>query len=55
MLANAIRRLTQTDGGAERLVQLSEMLPGFEHLWLRDAEGRGYTAELRLTAVALDY
>ena len=54
MLANAIRRLTQTDGGAERLVQLSEMLPGFEHLWLRDAEGRGYTAELRLTAVSLD-
>jgi hypothetical protein len=54
MLANAVRRLTQTDGGAERLVQLSEMLPGFEHLWLRDAEGRGYTAELRLTAVARD-
>jgi Lantibiotic dehydratase, N terminus len=54
LLANAVRRLMQTDGGAERLVQLSEMLPGFEHLWLRDAEGRGYTAELRLTAVSLD-
>lgn len=54
MLANAVRRLTQADGGAERLVQLSEMLPGFEHLWLRDAQGRGYTAELRLTTVAVE-
>ena len=54
MLANALRRLTQTDGGEERLVQLAEMLPGFEHLWLRDAEKRGYTAELRLTAVSLE-
>jgi Lantibiotic dehydratase, N terminus len=54
MLANAVRRLMQTDGGDERLVQITEMLPTLDQLWLRDAEGRGYTAELRLTAVALD-
>jgi hypothetical protein len=44
----------QADGGDERLVQISEMLPTLDQLWLRDADGRGYTAELRLTAVALD-
>jgi len=55
MLANAVRRLTTQAGeGEERLVQISEMLPSFEQLWLRDAQGHGYTAELRLTAVALD-
>ena len=55
MLANAVRRLTTQAGEGEgRLVQISEMLPSFEQLWLRDAEGRGYTAELRLTAVSLD-
>lgn len=32
---------------AER-VKLSEMLPAFEDLWLRDAEFRPYTSELRL-------
>lgn len=36
-----------TDSG----VTLSEMLPGPEGLWLQDAEGRGYTSELRLVAV----
>ena len=55
MLANAVRRLTTQAGEGEgQLVQISEMLPSFEQLWLRDAEGRGYTAELRLTAVSLD-
>ncbi|HJQ74920.1 MAG TPA: lantibiotic dehydratase, partial [Gaiellaceae bacterium] len=54
MLANAVRRLMQTDGGDERLVQISEMLPTLDQLWLRDADGRGYTAELRLTTVSVD-
>ena len=56
LLANAVRRLTAQAGEGEReepRVQISEMLPGFEQLWLRDAQGRGYTTELRLTAVAL--
>jgi len=56
LLANAVRRLTAQGGEGEReepRVQISEMLPGFEQLWLRDAQGRGYTTELRLTAVAL--
>jgi hypothetical protein len=30
---------------------ISEMLPGPEHLWLRDAEGRRYTSEFRLVTV----
>jgi hypothetical protein len=30
---------------------LSEMLPTVEQTWVRDAEGAGYTAELRLAAV----
>jgi hypothetical protein len=55
MLANAIRRLAmQSADGEERLVQISEMLPSLDQLWLRDAQGRGYTAELRLTTVAPD-
>ena len=55
MLANAVRRLTTQAGeGEEPLVKISEMLPTFEELWLRDAEGRGYTAALRLTTVSLD-
>jgi hypothetical protein len=36
---------------AEPLVTVSEMLPTHEQLWLRDAEGRGYTGELRLAIV----
>jgi hypothetical protein len=34
-------------------VRFSEMLPGPDHAWLVDAEGRRYTSELRLTAVDL--
>ena len=29
---------------------LSEMLPGHDGLWLRDAQGRRYTSELRVVA-----
>lgn len=32
-------------------VTVSEMLPGPEQLWLRDADGRRYTAEFRVTCV----
>ena len=36
---------------AEPVVTVSEMLPTHEQLWLRDAEGRRYTGELRLAIV----
>ncbi|MFL5348993.1 MAG: lantibiotic dehydratase [Hyalangium sp.] len=32
-------------------ISVSEMLPGFDALWLTDAAGQRYTSELRLTAV----
>lgn len=32
-------------------VSVSEMLPGFDELWLTDSAGNRYTSELRLTAV----
>ncbi|RCV53985.1 lantibiotic dehydratase [Marinitenerispora sediminis] len=37
------------DGAAE--VVAEEMLPGPEHLWLRDDEGRRYTCEFRIQAI----
>ena len=36
---------------AARRVTLSEMFPGPDGLWLRDAEGQSYTSELRCIAV----
>jgi Lantibiotic dehydratase, N terminus len=36
---------------AASALTISEMLPGFDQLWLPDAEGRRYTSELRLVAV----
>lgn len=35
----------------EGSVTVSEMLPGPDELWLRDAQGRRYTAEFRVTCV----
>jgi hypothetical protein len=35
-------------------VVVSEMLPAFDELWLRDGQGRVYTSELRLVAVHRD-
>jgi hypothetical protein len=36
------------------MVSLSEMLPDFEQLWLRQDDGQAYTAELRLVALHED-
>jgi Lantibiotic dehydratase, N terminus len=47
-LAKAIRRTAAETGGT---VTLSEMLPGPNGAWLRDAEGNRYTSELRMVAV----
>lgn len=49
LLARSIRRTAGAEDG--RLsVSVAEMLPEPEGLWLRDAAGEGYTAELRLIA-----
>ncbi len=38
----------QRQGGTDTTVAVSEMLPGPDQAWLRDAEGRRYASELRL-------
>jgi hypothetical protein len=49
-LARSWRKLAGVPGGDAHL-ELEEMLPGPGELWLTDAEGRRYTAELRFVAV----
>jgi len=49
LLAKAARR-ANADGGQRRLT-ITEMLPDLDQLWLPDADGELYTAELRLVAV----
>ncbi|WP_154402873.1 lantibiotic dehydratase [Nocardioides speluncae] len=48
-LCTMARSALQTDPGARLVV--TELLPGPEHAWLTDAEGRRYAAELRLQYV----
>ena len=48
LLAKSIRRTASAGPGR---VTVSEMLPDLDQLWLRDAAGGPYTAELRLVAV----
>jgi hypothetical protein len=50
VLARQIRRTAERGGGR---VRFTEMLPGPDECWLRDAAGNRYTSELRLTAVDL--
>jgi hypothetical protein len=52
IFCRAIRRTNSSAGEGEELI-LSEMLPGPEQLWLRDAEGASYTSELRFAIVDL--
>lgn len=49
LLAKSIRRSTEAGAGK---VTITEMLPDVDRLWLRDAGGRRYTAELRIVAIA---
>ncbi len=48
LLAKSIRRTAEAGGGT---VTIAEMLPDVDRLWLRDARGGRYTAELRIIAV----
>jgi lantibiotic biosynthesis dehydratase-like protein len=52
-LSRAARRCVER-GMGEEWVSVSEMLPGPDECWLRDADGHSYTSELRLIAVNLD-
>ncbi|WP_416906376.1 lantibiotic dehydratase [Micromonospora echinospora] len=52
VLCRAVRRARRTGGDAAE-VSVTEMLPDPEQLWLTDADGRRYSAELRLVAAPL--
>jgi hypothetical protein len=52
ILCRAIRRMGSSTGEGEELI-FSEMLPGPQQLWLRDAKGASYTSELRFAIVDL--
>ena len=51
MFAHAVRNSAGAAGG--QTIEVSEMLPGHDQNWLRDAEGNAYTAELRIIALDL--
>ncbi len=46
-------RLTVETGGNELMINVSEMLPGPEQIWLVDADGQRYTSEFRIVIVDL--
>jgi hypothetical protein len=50
ILAKMVRR-TIDNSPSDSLISITEMLPGLNQCWLRDAEGNGYTCELRMVAV----
>ena len=52
IFCRAIRRMNSSAGEGEELI-FSEMLPGLQQLWLRDAAGASYTSELRFAIVDL--
>jgi hypothetical protein len=51
LLANLARAARVARAAPGAAVDLSEMLPGPDGLWLRDAGGRRYTSEFRVVAV----
>ena len=54
ILCRSIRRMNSAGGGGTAgQISFSEMLPGLEQLWLRDAAGAAYTSELRFAMVDL--
>jgi hypothetical protein len=56
LLARAVRRLAGSNGihsHETSNIEVSEMLPGVEELWLTDRAGHHYTSELRLVTLDL--
>jgi hypothetical protein len=49
LFCRALRRTARA--GVDTTVELTEVLPDFDRMWLHDAEGRSYTSELRLVVV----
>ena len=47
--AKSIRAAAKAD--AEAQINVSEMMPGHDELWLPDAQGNRYTCELRTVVV----
>jgi hypothetical protein len=50
LLAKSVRRLQAADD-QESLIQIGEVLPTSDQLWMTDADGDIYTSELRMVAV----
>jgi amino acid adenylation domain-containing protein len=50
LMSRALRR-SRREAGAGATMTVTEMLPDPDHAWLTDAEGRRYSAELRMVAV----
>ena len=48
-----IIRRTQETGAPSAAIEVSEMLPGPDQMWLRDAENNRYTSEFRVVSVDL--
>jgi hypothetical protein len=48
LLGKSIRRTAEAGSGE---ITITEMLPDIDQLWLADAGGRRYTAEVRMVAV----
>jgi hypothetical protein len=52
LLCRGLRR-ARRNAGPDAKVTIAEMLPGPDQAWLFDAQGRRYTAELRMVATDL--
>jgi hypothetical protein len=50
LISRSLRR-ARRNAGADATVTVTEMLPTPDQAWLTDAQGRRYTAELRMVAV----
>lgn len=51
LFVKQLRGAQENGRDADALVALSEMLPDFDALWLRDADGNSFTSELRVVCV----
>jgi hypothetical protein len=54
MFAKQLRNALDAGLAQGTVVAFSEMLPDFDDLWLRDASGQAFTAELRLVGLHVD-